>query len=183
MHNRLVVGNCVLLTYLFFFFGDLQMIDNKIKVGACITCSDTVGFDDYSIVTTIKNGKVITKDLEGKVETIDLKSGEAFFYYECNKDGTTPRMTQEYFLNRIQASDSKLKESFTNEALIALHSELYSFYRETLPNDFDIDSILRDWKEFDSAASAEAHCQIAMQQIPDLIIKFDTGVLVQVDEI
>jgi hypothetical protein len=38
-------------------------------------------------------------------------------------------------------------------------------------------------KEFDSAASAEAHCQIAMQQIPDLIIKFDTGVLVQVDEI
>jgi hypothetical protein len=47
------------------------MIDNKIKVGACITCSDTVGFDDYSIVTTIKNGKVITKDLEGKVETID----------------------------------------------------------------------------------------------------------------
>jgi hypothetical protein len=38
-------------------------------------------------------------------------------------------------------------------------------------------SILIDWKEFSNIKSAEAHCQIAMQQIPDLIIKFDTGVL------
>ena len=159
------------------------MIDRDIKIGTRVTCSDTLGYDDFSIVIDKLDDTILVENQQGEFKAIDFRTSEAFFWYECNNDATTCRISQHDFVNRIRESVSTLGEMFTDEGLIALHGSLYSFYRELITKDFDVESLLSVWEEFDSVESAEAHTCISMELIPDLIIKFEGGVLVQVDEI
>ena len=88
------------------------------------------------------------------------------------------KITQDEFLHRIRTSESSTQEAFTNEALIAL----YEFYDEC-PKFFNVASMLRQWQEFATVEAAERYCDIAIEHIMDMIIKFDTGLLVWIDEV
>ena len=64
------------------------MINRNIKVGALIAESiDISNSNDYSTVIEVLNDKVIIKDKEDRKYTIDLILEEAFYWYECDKNG------------------------------------------------------------------------------------------------
>ena len=160
------------------------MIDRDIKVGARVTCSETLTqHDDFTYVIDKLGDTLLIQNNEGHTMTLDFRTEEPFYWYECTSESTNCRISQHEFVNRIRTSESTLEEVFSDKGLIALHGSLYSFYRELITKDFDVDSLLMVWEEFDSVESAESHTCINMELIPDLIIKFEGGVLVQVDEI
>jgi hypothetical protein len=72
--------------------------------------------------------------------TLDFRTEEPFYWYECTSESTNCRISQHDFVNRIRTSESTLEEVFSDKGLIALHGSLYSFYRELITKDFDVDS-------------------------------------------
>jgi hypothetical protein len=161
------------------------MIDKNIKVGSYITSSDTIAFNDYCIVTEIKKGKIIAETQDGKytTKTINLIKGDAIYWFECTKEGLPIKITQDEFLNRIKQSNSKLKGLFTDVALAVLHDAIYSGYDKTLPKDFNVDTILKNWKQFDDFNEVEEYYKVKTGVPYVDMIEFDGGVLVLINEI
>jgi hypothetical protein len=49
-----------------------------------------------------------------------------------------------------------------------------------MPSYLMVDTILKDWQEFDTVEAAETYCNIKMIYVPALMLRLKTGVLVLV---
>jgi hypothetical protein len=89
------------------------------------------------------------------------------------------RVPPDEFLKSVRTSISVLQERFTDEALLALYEKIAQLHIAPMPNYLMVDTILKDWQEFDTVEAAETYCNIKMIYVPALRIRLKTGVLVQ----
>ena len=89
------------------------------------------------------------------------------------------RVPPDEFLKSVRTSISVLQERFTDEALLALYEKIAQLHIAPMPNYLMVDTILKDWQEFDTVEAAETYCNIKMMHIPALMVRLKTGVLVQ----